>query len=132
VNDQNTQARLFGQSVLARMRGEEPPEGGYQGAYINNLAAEARAALGGDRDETAVRRFAIDRTVEQLAASVERLGVVYDEWYYESRLWAEGLPQQAIERLRESGHLVEKEGATWFRGDVAEGEELPEDEDRVV
>ena len=138
VNDQNTQARLFGLSVLARMRGQEPPERGYQGEYVSEIAEAAAAALPGVAElpeseaEPRVRRFAIDRMVERLAASVGRLGVVYDEWFPESRLWEEGLPQRAIERLRASGHLVEREGATWFRGDVAEGEAVPADEDRVV
>jgi len=34
VNDQNTQAKRFGASVYARLHGEEPPEGGYAGAYV--------------------------------------------------------------------------------------------------
>ncbi|MEP7104625.1 MAG: arginine--tRNA ligase [Chloroflexota bacterium] len=136
VNDQNTQARLFGASVLARLHGEEPPEKGYWGDYVTEIAEAARNALPGieelpfDEAEPRLRRFAIDRMVEQLAASVGRLGVVYDEWYRESALWAQGLPQKAIERLREGGHLVEKEGAVWFS--YGEADEADEDEDRVV
>jgi len=53
------------------------------------------------------------------------LNVRYDEWFLESRLWQEGLPQLAIEWLRESGHLKEREGALWF------GDE-DDEEDRVV
>jgi arginyl-tRNA synthetase len=136
VNDQNTQARLFGASVYARLHGEEPPEKGYHGAYVTEIAEAARRELPGieelpfEEAEPRLRRFAIDRMVEQLAASVGRLGVVYDEWYRESALWAQGLPQKAIERLRESGYLVEKEGAVWFS--YGEADEKDEDEDRVV
>ena len=136
VNDQNTQARLFSASVYARLHGEDPPERGYHGAYVTELAEQAREAMPGiealpyEEAEPRVRRFAIDRMVTRLDASVRRLGVVYDEWYYESRLWEQGLPQQAIERLREGGQLVEKEGAVWFRPDL--GEEGMPDEDRVV
>jgi arginyl-tRNA synthetase len=57
---------------------------------------------------------------------VGRLGVRYDEWFPESRLWEEGLPRDAIERLRKSGHVKEREGALWFGDD--EGDE----EERVV
>ncbi len=110
VNDQNTQARRFGASVLARMHGEEPPEGGYTGDYVIELAELARRELG---------------DVERIRASVARLNVRYDEWFLESRLWQEGLPQLAIEWLRESGHLKEREGALWF------GDE-DDEEDRVV
>ncbi|OLD48864.1 MAG: arginine--tRNA ligase [Actinobacteria bacterium 13_1_40CM_2_65_8] len=131
VNDQNTQARRFGLSVLARMRGEEPPEGGYTGAYVTELAELARGELGdigslpSDEAEAKVRQFAIGVMVERIRASVARLNVPYDEWFPESRLWLEGLPQLAIERLRESGHLEERDGALWF----GEGDE---EEDRVV
>jgi len=131
VNDQNTQARRFGLSVMARMRGEEPPEGGYTGAYVTELAELARGELGdigslpSDEAEAKVRQFAIGVMVERIRASVARLNVPYDEWFPESRLWLEGLPQLAIERLRESGHLEERDGALWF----GEGDE---EEDRVV
>ncbi len=131
VNDQNTQARRFGASVLARMHGEEPPEGGYTGDYIIELAELARRELGDidalpkDEAEAKVREFAIGLMVERIRASVARLNVRYDEWFLESRLWQEGLPQLAIERLRESGHLKEREGALWF------GDE-DDEEDRVV
>ena len=134
VNDQNTQARLFSESVYARLHGKEPPENGYRGDYVAVIADEAREALPGIEDlnfeaaEPRLRRFAIDRMVDQLAASVGRLGVRYDQWYRESALWQQGLPQLAIERLRESGYLIDREGAVWFR----HGEEEETDEDRVV
>jgi arginyl-tRNA synthetase len=37
-NDAGRQMELFRASVEARKRGEEPPEGGYQGDYVNELA----------------------------------------------------------------------------------------------
>ena len=131
VNDQNTQARRFGASVWARMHSEEPPEGGYTGAYVTELAEMAKRdlddldSLPGEDAQTKVREYAIAVIVEQLRASVARLNVRYDEWFPESRLWDDGLPQQAIERLREAGFLKEREGALWF------GDEDEED-DRVV
>ena len=47
LNDAGTQLDLFGASLLARYQGTEPPEGGYQGPYIDELAARLRAELGG-------------------------------------------------------------------------------------
>src|SRR5712692_10869642 len=132
VNDQNTQARRFGASVWARMHGEEPPEGGYAGAYVTELAELAKRDLADldslptDEAQTKVRECAIAVIVEQLRASVAKLNVRYDGWFPESRLWDQGLPQVAIERLRESGLLKERDGALWF------GEADDEEEDRVV
>ena len=37
-NDAGRQIELFRASVEARRRGEDPPEGGYQGEYVNELA----------------------------------------------------------------------------------------------
>src|SRR5213078_1203092 len=70
--------------------------------------------------------YAIDRMVDRIKATVARVNVRYDEWYYENRLWEAGLPQAAIDRLRESGNIKERVGALWF------GEPDIEEDDRVV
>jgi arginyl-tRNA synthetase len=133
VNSDNTQTRRFGASVYARLHGTEPPDGGYTGDYVREIADMARHDLPGidalpeEEAEPKLRMYAIDKMVERIAATVARLGVRYDHWYYENRLWEEGLPQQAIARLREQGYLKEKDGALWF-GDPEDVEE----EDRVV
>jgi arginyl-tRNA synthetase len=143
VNDQNTQARKFGASVWARMHGQEPPEGGYTGAYVIELAEMAKQDLGdvdslpAEEAEAKVREFAVGVIVYRIRASVARLNVRYDEWFPESRVWQEGLPQLAIERLRESGFLKERDGALWFGPALEEedglGEQvISEKEDRVV
>ncbi|HLZ94019.1 MAG TPA: arginine--tRNA ligase [Candidatus Dormibacteraeota bacterium] len=132
VNDQNTQARMFGESVYARLHGLPVPERGYAGAYVAELAEMARRDLPGieTRDfgeaEPELRAYAIGVMVDRIRATVGRLGVRYDEWFHESRLWEEGLPQEAIERLKKSGHIKEREGALWF------GEDDGDEEDRVV
>ncbi|HYR54467.1 MAG TPA: arginine--tRNA ligase [Methylomirabilota bacterium] len=143
VNDQNTQARRFGASLWARMHGEEPPEGGYTGSYVIELAEMAKQELGdidslpAEEAEAKVREFAVGVIVYRIRASVARLNVRYDEWFPESRLWQEGLPQLAIERLRESAFLKERDGALWFGPALEEedglGEQVvSEKEDRVV
>jgi arginyl-tRNA synthetase len=129
VNDQNTQARLFGESIYARLHGQQPPERGYTGEYVTEIAEAARAALPGvDRlplaeAEPQLRAFAIAQMVERIRATVERLRVRYDSWYPESRLWQEKLPDEAIARLKEAGFLKEREGALMFGVDEGEGEE---------
>ena len=143
VNDQNTQARRFGASVWARIHGEEPPEGGYVGEYVTELAEIAKRELGDvdsmprEQAELKVREFAIALMVERIKASVARLNVRYDEWFPESRLWQDGLPQLAIKQLRESGFLKERDGALWFGPALEEedglGEQVrSEKDDRVV
>ncbi len=136
VNDQNTQARLFGESVYARVAGRPLPEKGYAGDYVTDLAEEAGAALPGiaakpeEEAVAAVQAFAIERMVEQLRMSLRRMQVEYDEWFFESTLWRDGLAQEAIELLRARRVLTEHDGAVWFSPAV-EGWES-DDTDRVV
>src|SRR5256884_816797 len=92
VNSDNTQTRRFGASVYARLHGQEPPEGGYTGEYVIELADMARHDLPGiekfseEEAEPTLRMYAIDNMVEQIRATVARVNVRYDEWYYEDRL----------------------------------------------
>lgn len=136
VNDENTQSRKFGASVEAFIRGQEPPEGGYSAPYVRELAEDARRDLPGLEEqpegeaEPRLRHYAIERMVERLAATLERVRVHYDRWLFESSLWEEGLPQRAIEQLRESGQLVDRAGAVWFAPTVPGWEDS--DEERVV
>jgi arginyl-tRNA synthetase len=133
VNSDNTQTRRFGASVYARLHGHEPPEGGYTGEYVTELADMARHDLPGieqlpeEEAEPKLRMYALGKMVDRIKATVARLNIHYDEWFWENRLWESGLPQDAIERLRKAGYLKEKDGALWF-GDPEEVEE----DDRVV
>ena len=132
VNSDNTQTRRFGASVYARLHGQEPPEGGYLGEYVIEIAEMARRDLPGIENEPEgeaepkLRRYAMEKVIDQIRASVARLGVHYDEWFWEDTIWQSGLGWEAIDRLRKSGHIKEREGALWF------GEPDDEEEDRVV
>src|SRR5215210_3881505 len=67
VNDYGSQALRFGESIQARARGEEPPEGGYRGDYVRELAAEIPDAAAADV-ETVARR-GIELMLARIAAS---------------------------------------------------------------
>ena len=129
VNDYGKQAHLFGASIHARLTTQEPPEGGYVGDYVNELAASARAAGIAETEED-LMAFGLGLMVERFRALLERLGVRYDSWFSERLLWDEGEAQRAIERLREKGFLKVRDGATWFA--PAMDEEVGEADDRVV
>ena len=142
VNSDNTQTRRFGASVYARLHAEEPPEGGYTGGYVIEIAEDARRDLPGiemlpfEEAEPKLRMYAMEKVVEQIKATVARLNIHYDEWFWETWIWEKGLAQRAIERLREEGYLKEKDGALWFGPALQELEEghepIAEEEDRVV
>jgi arginyl-tRNA synthetase len=145
VNSDNSQTRRFGASIYARLHGKEIPEGGYEGEYITEIAEMARHDMPGieqlpeEQAEPKLRKYGMQKMVEQIRASVARLNIHYDEWFWESTVWETGLAQRAIDRLREEGYLKEKDGALWFGPALAELEgeddgekEVAEEEDRVV
>jgi arginyl-tRNA synthetase len=129
VNDYGKQAHLFGASILASVRNQEPPEKGYVGDYINEIADRARAAAVGETEEE-LMEFGLALMVERFQVLLERLRVRYDGWFSEKSLWETGEAQRAIELLREKGFLKEKDGATWFAPAI--DEEGGDTEDRVV
>jgi arginyl-tRNA synthetase len=106
-NDGGTQMERFYASVEAIRRGEEPPEDGYQGAYVAELAA-----LPGDP---------VPSMLVQMEASLERFRVHFDTWTRESEIEAE-IPE-AIALL----DSFEEDGAVWARTS-AHGD----DKDRVL
>jgi arginyl-tRNA synthetase len=141
VNSDNTQTRRFGASVYARLHGKQPPEGGYAGEYVTEIADMARHDLPGieqlpeEEAEPKLRMYAMQKVVEQIRATVARLSIRYDEWFWENWIWEKGLAQRAIDRLRELGYLKERDGALWFGPALQELEAegmVVEEEDRVV
>ena len=127
VNDAGTQIRNFAASIAARMRGEEPPEDGYAGEYIGELAEELRAEGVGpdDLDRIAIR--GVELMLARIEATLERFGVRFDVWSSERALHEKGAVEKAVERLREGGYVYEQDGAVWLRTT-----DFGDDKDRVL
>jgi arginyl-tRNA synthetase len=126
-NDAGRQMDLFGASVEARYlqrfgRDVEIPEDGYHGSYIGDLAEELAASFGDaladlpeeERHERILHEGAA-RILAQIKATLERFGVRYDRFLHEKELHDSGEVQQAVDRLRASGHVYDADGAVWFR-----------------
>ncbi len=94
-NDAGNQIRLLGASVQARARGEEVPEGGYQGDYVRELAA-ADPRRRQRPTSTWLARAAVELLLAQIKATLERYGVRFDRFFSERTLH-EGEPS-AVER----------------------------------
>jgi arginyl-tRNA synthetase len=125
VNDHGSQVLRLGESIQARARGEEPPEDGYRGAYVGELAERLPNAADGDTWELA--RAAVAEMVERVRATLERFRVRFDEFYSETSLHDSGKIDHAIDVLREHGHVYEHDGALWLRTT-----QLGDDKDRVL
>jgi arginyl-tRNA synthetase len=125
VNDHGTQIELFAQSIAARMRGEEPPEAGYQGEYLAELARRVREEGLDPSDHDALARRGVELMVEQLRATLERFRVRFDRFFSERSLHERASVEPALEALAD--HLYESEGATWMRTTT-----FGDDKDRVL
>jgi len=138
-NDAGLQMELFGQSVAVRYlqllgRDAELPEGGYQGAYVADLARGIREEHGDDLADLSfeelgdrMRELAYLKARGWIERTLIRLGVSFDIWFNERDLYDTGRVADAIERLRASGHVYEKEGAVWLAS-----EKLGDSRDRVL
>ena len=104
----------------------DAPDGGDKEAHVDALIARARSLLGAQRYEQ-VFAHARDVEVDDIRSDLEEFGVVYDEWFSERSLVDAGDVERAVARLRERGHVYERDGALWFRS-TAFGDE----KDRVV
>ena len=126
-NDAGNQIRLLGASVRARARGEDVPEGGYQGSYIADLGAQIPGAADASVEE--LSRSAVDLLLAQIKATLERYGVHFDVFFSERTLH-EGSPSpldHALSLLEQVGHVYHADGAMWLRTTS-----FGDDKDRVV
>ena len=133
INDAGAQMDTFGASVLARAKGEATPEGGYPGAYVDDLArhvlAERPDLLDLPREEalTTARELGYREQLGDIRATLEDFGVHFDVWFSEQTLHAGGAVESAIARLREQGHVDDRDGAVWLRTS-----DFGDDKDRVL
>lgn len=133
INDRGVQMDKFGQSIEARALGTDVPEGGYQGAYVDDLAKQVVAADPDivnlpepDRYE-AFREAGYALQLQQQKDVLDNFNTHFDVWYSERTLHSSGAVDRGFEKLRSEGHVFELDGATWLRTS-----QFDDDKDRVL
>jgi arginyl-tRNA synthetase len=132
-NDHGAQIDRFARSLIAAALGEPTPADGYAGAYINDIAAQIVAANPGAVELPESQRHELFRSagVElmfgQIRQSLHDFGTEFDVYYNESSLFASGAVERAVEALKSSEDLYQKDGAWWLRSSA-----YGDDQDRVV
>jgi arginyl-tRNA synthetase len=106
-NDSGAQMDRFRASVEAVRRGDEPPEDGYHGAYVHEVAA-----MEGDP---------VPVMLSRIEATLERFRIDFDTWARQSEL-EQRLPE-VLPRL----DTYERDGALWARSSA-----YGDDDDRVL
>ena len=157
-NDGGRQMRILGESVKARYleqlglaappppewlerEGEWPathqglpvafPRDGYQGGYIQEIAADLRerhgASLVDEPGDGRFREAAQEEIFAEIRATLDALDIVFDAYTNETTLYREGRVEAALAALREKGLVYDADGAVWLRATA-----LGLDRDRVL
>jgi arginyl-tRNA synthetase len=126
-NDRGSQIDRLGESIRARARGEELPEGGYEGDYVLELARQIPDAA--DQEPGLLAERGVEAIMAGIRATLEAYRVHFDSWFLERSLH-EGSPsavERALAVLEEHGHTYRSEGALWLRTTT-----FGDDKDRVL
>ena len=129
VNDAGNQIEKFAKSLEARyfqiIKGEDAvefPEDGYHGDDIRELAQlfyEQEGEKYLDCDETtrhnALAQFGLARNIPKMKRDLERYGIRYDQWFFESSLHESGYVADTVAALTAQGYTYEKDGALWLK-----------------
>jgi arginyl-tRNA synthetase len=127
VNDAGSQVRQFAASIAARMAGEEPPEDGYSGGYVVEIAARLGAEGVDPSDREALGQRGIEEVLAAARVTLERFGVRFNSWFSERSLYEKGEVDQALAELEKRGRTYRSEDALWLRTT-----EFGDDKDRVL
>jgi len=127
VNDAGSQITRFADSLAARMRGEEPPEDGYAGEYVSEIAIRLQGEGVDPADRETLEVRGIEEVLKEVRASLERFGVSFDSWFSERSLYAKGEVETALGELEKRGHTYRHEEALWLRTT-----DFGDDKDRVL
>ncbi len=139
INDSGNQIEKFKTSLEVRYLQQlgqdiEMPEDAYLGEDIvihakNFIELYGDKYLNCDSEErrTALCDYALPINIQKLHDDLKKYRIDYDCWFKESQLHKDGSVERIIEKLRQSGHTYELEGALWFKST-----DFGEEKDRVL
>lgn len=100
----------------------EMPEDVYLGADIIEHCANyyhenlfSLQDLSEDERRKALVEYALPLNIEGLERDLKKYRIVYDNWFRESTLHANGETMKIVDKLREAGYTYEQDGAIWFK-----------------
>ena len=132
VNDAGNQIEKFGISLDVRYRqicngkdSVEMPEECYQGQDITDLAQEFFDIHGKKYvDESFdVRKkmlidFALPKNIERMKKDMEKYKIIYDNWFYESKLHNNNEITKVIKILKKNGYTYTRKGCLWYKSSI--------------
>lgn len=135
INDGGNQMNNLGISIKTRYLNlcgieEELPENGYHGQEIITIAEELYNEHGDSLKEESIAFFqerGLHILLEQIKKDLEDFHVTYDVWTSEKSLYDQGLVDDVLNRLKESGKVYQQENALYLKTS-----EKGDEKDRVL
>ncbi len=115
LNDAGTQLDKFRDSLYARYQNSKPPDDGYHGQYLVDMARQLRDEHGDEVSPDVACEWGYHRIVEGLKADLARIGVHFDTWFSERVLHENGEVTGVLADLDARGVTFDEDGAHWLR-----------------
>jgi arginyl-tRNA synthetase len=123
INDAGEQVRKLGHSVLG------DSEAVYQGQYVKDIKIRLTDSikLTDSSAESQGEKAAKIILDEMIKPSVKKMGIEFDNWFFEQSLYDKKEVDNVLDYLKEKGLTFEAEGALWFKAT-----QFGDDKDRVL
>ena len=130
-NDAGAQIDRFAASLIAAATGAPPRRTATPATTSTTSPRRCRRQPGvldaGGEADRGLPAEGIELMLASIKASLARFGVEFDVYFSEATLHENGEIDQAVDRLREQGHVYEADGAVWLRTT-----DFGDDKDRVL
>lgn len=133
INDRGIQLDKFGESLFSAANDLPIPEDGYHGSYVkeiaNEIIKEHPEYLKQSKHEQIVsfREAGYRKQLKQQQDVLDNFRTHFDVWYSERSLHESNAVEKGLEKLKQHGHVFEKDGALWLRTT-----DFFDDKDRVL
>ena len=133
INDRGIQLDKFGESLFSAANDLAVPEDGYHGKYVKEIADEIIKEhpeyLKQSKHEQIVsfREAGYKKQLKQQQDVLDNFRTHFDVWYSERSLHESNAVEKGLEKLKQHGHVFEKDGALWLRTT-----DFFDDKDRVL
>ncbi len=133
-NNAGKQMRMLAESSYAKYakkigKNVSPPENGYVGEYLDDIADEIIAKYGEalDSDSEHFRTFTEEKIFDSIKSTLKNLGIEFDLFSQEQTFYDNGAIDNVLKNLEELSLSYKKDGATWFKTSI-----LGKEEDKVL
>ncbi|MDO8735056.1 MAG: arginine--tRNA ligase, partial [Elusimicrobiota bacterium] len=126
INDVGNQMEILAQSVRSHIDKKPLQDIGYKGKYIEDIANEIKNSKL-EIENAGIKEFTINKILEWIKNDLEKFGVQFNNWFWESSLYKKNEVDEIIQKLKEKNLAFEKDGAVWFKST-----DFSDDKDRVL